>query len=252
MVYNDIFVGGYELTDELLQIYGEMIQHIDQNNIRTPKDGLLATQFLSKGKSYKGDLMIVGRAVNGGSSSWLHETYRKENPHEFLEHAYTNSLDNPMQWIHATWGSARGRSTRANKVYDPARSPFWQLAKSTIGKFTTVDDSFETDWAHRLAWSNLYKVAPKNGGNPGTRLAMLQQSYCKRILVKELEDSMPKRVLFVTATKGTNRTRDTWFHPFEETVKKACDRLNIKLCVCHRPETTPRNVILRDIEQDLQ
>ena len=54
------------------------------------------------------------------------------------------------------------------------RSAFFRVAKKLLSELEIVDEHNE-DWASFLVWSNLYKITPFHGGNPGERMAQVQE-----------------------------------------------------------------------------
>jgi hypothetical protein len=84
------------------------------------------------------------------------------------------------------------------------RSAFWRVVKKTtlaLGIATDPDA-----WPSRLAYSNLYKLSPKDGGNPSGRLQEVQRLACIKMFLAEIEAWRPKRVLMLTDLK--------WASPF--------------------------------------
>ena len=67
-------------------------------------------------------------------------------------------------------------------------------------------------WATRVAWSNLYKVAPANGGNPNSDLKDSQFDPCLELIQSELTTYNPRAVVFLTENPGG----EPWFQPFRE------------------------------------
>jgi uracil-DNA glycosylase len=58
---------------------------------------------------------------------------------------------------------------------------------------------YSEPWYHKIAWSNLYKVAPFRGGNPNSSLQRLQRKYCLDILKYEIEILKPEYVVMLTS-----------------------------------------------------
>lgn len=150
---------------------------------------LLPSRF-SEGRHYQGDLLVVGRAVNGGEHDFCkHDTeyFRgiERGPLPFLE---VNSLD----WVDVHAG--------AERKYNSNRSAFWRvtrkLAEGLIGK--------GSESLHYIACSNLYKISAL-AGNPGDSLAAVQLELCIELLNLEIEELRPKHVVFLT---GYNWIRD--------------------------------------------
>lgn len=144
------------------------------------------------GSKYDGKLMVIGRAVNG----WIEEFDLTEAGTEARRDAIielvTANPDGdapcPMGWVVDRWGvNEKGR-------YNTKRSAFWRVIKQVAAGIGLDGD----DWSSYLAWSNLYKVSPFEGGNPSERLCRAQRPARIELLRWELETYKPKRVLVLT------------------------------------------------------
>jgi len=154
--------------------------------------GFLATE----GAAYVGELMWIGRAPNGWEIIG--------SPHDFASSQYVDrTIENlgnadrdtcPLRWITQDWGQ--------KTKYNPATSAFWRTAKRTLLAPNEIDEV----WSSRLVWSNLYKIAPSKGGNPGSKLQKIQFHFCRDILVEEIVAFRPRRVVFATGMD--------WAEPF--------------------------------------
>lgn len=190
------------------------------------------TGFLAmKGRRYKtGGLMVVGRAVNG----WMNEAqpesladraFRSQFSRQVLEQANCQ----PMQW-----------------VIDCTRlTAFWSVIQKVMVGLDLVDEGDE-DWPLHLVWSNLYKLSPAEGGNPGGRLQNALLCGCKKLLNLELRTYRPSKVLFLTG--------EDWAQPFMEEFQDApgaqeyvqrngilqVDDLNTQLVVAVHPQGRPQ------------
>ena len=67
----------------------------------------------------------------------------------------------------------------------------------------------EGKWMENIAWSNLCKLSPKKGGNPGKKLQEAQRDICREILQCEIDTYKPTHILFVTGYKY-------WFEHFAD------------------------------------
>lgn len=167
------------------------------------------TGFMSMvGCSYKRDLMVVGRAVNGWSKGWQPKLLSDaKNRISFAKGAFESvtqpsPIGNPcpMRWVSDCWGNY-------DHEYNTRKSAFWRVIRSVISELEIADvDSPE--WPSHLVWSNLYKVAPADGGNPSNVLCSLQVEGCCSLLQEELRVYKPKRLLFLTGFG--------WAQPFLE------------------------------------
>ena len=146
----------------------------------------------SAGTDYNGKIMVVGRAVNG----WNH--YLNPSSEASIRKCISsvqNALETEnLNWVKAHWGSRDKYNTR--------KSAFWRLAKS-ISATANPDSAFHTD---SIAWTNLYKAAKEEGGNPSGRLMNTQFQFCKRILDAEIDYFKPTHIIFLTGL--------AWARPF--------------------------------------
>ena len=160
---------------------------------RLPKYPL--TGFLPmKGALYKGELMVVGRAVNG----WTHSIKAAELAKPSLAREYaaqvwksvSGETDCPMNWVSAAWGNVTDyNNTR--------QSAFWRVTRRCVSGLAIADVDDDT-WPSHLVWSNLYKVSPADGYNPGESLCRAQESACISLLHAEIALFKPRRLLFLT------------------------------------------------------
>jgi hypothetical protein len=147
------------------------------------------------GDRYSGELMVVGRAVNGWDvpgrlpSSLTSSQIIEKFLTEIVSSATKRSAKGcPMCWV--------TDPVRPND-YNSRRSAFWRVIRRVIGELKIADTDDDT-WPSYLLWSNLYKIAPKEGGNPTGFLRRIQFDTCALLFGKELEIFKPKRVLFLT------------------------------------------------------
>lgn len=233
------------MSQYLIEKYIRMINHIDDSSLKVRDEGnkKLTLQFYSKGKLFDGKLMIVGRAVNGWDDEceWFHGDYKEALPINLVTKAYNKSLDNPLKWVTDMWGLNK-KNENGEKLYNTARSPFWQLTKNVLKHITPEDEWNEENWSSKIIWSNLYKVAPANGGNPNKTLCNLQLDFCKDILNYEIQQNKPKYLLFITG--------HDWFNPFTECIKNI-DNYNPKIVVSERPEFKSPIQMAEDISRKL-
>lgn len=147
-----------------------------------------------KGSLAKGDLMVVGRAVNGWDDAiWdKDELQDPKEMHPFvvqMRQKAESSAQCPMHWINEYWQRTDGN-------YNVAKSHFWQAIKGVaLGLGVAVS---EDEWPSRIMWTNLYKVSPFDEGNPSTGLLELQREHCGDILRTEIGRWFPKRILMLT------------------------------------------------------
>lgn len=183
------------LPDSYQQSFERMLGHIADASpdIHMP----LVPFWPLQGVAYDGELLIVGRSVNGWVDDWTVEQLRDpQQRHEALKWLRADAepkTRDRMAWVTDLWGSTEGYSTR--------RSAFWRVARRLSG-----GDEPPPDWPSRLAWTNLYKVSPAAGWNPGADLQRAQRQAAGELLAEELRVLAPRRVLAMT---GVN-----WIAPF--------------------------------------
>ncbi len=155
---------------------------------------LKITGFLSmKGDLYNNELMVVGRAVNGWTQgiypTELNSSSSREEYAETIYRTVTRQDGCPMEWITECWGNQEDYNTR--------KSAFWRVIRTVIGELNIADIDQNT-WPSHIVWSNLYKLAPEEGGNPNNTLCNAQLSGCCSLLKLELSIYNPKRLLLLT------------------------------------------------------
>ncbi|MGA2403970.1 MAG: hypothetical protein ABSG91_20060 [Syntrophobacteraceae bacterium] len=156
--------------------------------------GLLTGFMAMVGHSYSNELMVIGRAVNGWGTGWEPRTWNDELVRDrFANDVFKSVTDGdacPMQWVSRCWG---------NYDYEcnTRKSQFWRVIRNTVSELKIADVE-NTVWPSHLVWSNLYKIAPFDGGNPSNQLCSLQFEGCKALLHEEFRLYRPKRALFLT------------------------------------------------------
>lgn len=152
-----------------------------------------------RGCRYDGTL-VIGRAVNDWDEDTAWRLSDAATPRGRKRVASRTRVVSepdtrcPMTWVTESWGAERGQ-------YSTKTSAFWRTV------FAATGAAEASCWPCTVAWSNLFKVAPKGGGNPpaADRKAMLDGSA--RLLRMELEALLPQRVLVLAGR--------SWFEPFE-------------------------------------
>lgn len=156
------------------------------------------------GHLFTGELMVVGRAVNGWTTPWFpRELQDEESITQFVNDVLGSVTDNarcPMRWVTDCWGNY-------DQDYNTRTSAFWRAIRQTV-EVLGISNTENAEWPSCLVWSNLYKVAPAAGGNPSATLSNLQSDQCKEMLREELRMFRPKRALFLTGLD--------WAQPFAE------------------------------------
>lgn len=186
-----------QLSTEYDRLYREQLAEVAQARVRRPVTQAL---FWPKvGRLYDGELLLVGRAVNGWIDRW--EPRDPRPPAELAaiaRHTAEGTVNGcPMGWVLDRWG-------QRDDGYDTARSQYWMTARRVV---TALVPGSEDDWPSRIAWSNLAKVAPYAGGNPGSASLRVQRGAAGTALVaREVEELAPRRIVAFTDR--------WWFAPF--------------------------------------
>ena len=186
-------------------------------------------------------VMVVGRAVNG----WEVEFDDCSSIEAATDSVLTqkNRMDDfAADWILDEHG----------KKYYYAKSPFLRMMRRLVGAFTGTEEN----WQQRLVWSNLFKIAPRNGGNPSWLMIRNDIPLYREIIKEEINQNKPNIVVFVTDMDffdpyPNHKTFSTFLGLISEkdlsniSPEYICmagdfvDDHEIKLVVCKRPERRP-------------
>lgn len=164
-----------------------------------------------KGKYYDETtqkLLIIGRAPNG----W--EQLPTEDGEIFSREAEKRFKSNSrFDWVESKNGVLYSKHCEG---YCIDNKPFWSYPKEIFNQLTSniCKDEF---WVEYIAWSNLYKVSPREEGNPNKKYRQKQLAACKKILKKELLELEPTHVLIMTGF-------DEWFSDFSDVFDSVCDK----------------------------
>lgn len=166
-----------KLKEKLIPLYKEML------NV-TPVDTGLSPFCLQWGQNYVRDngILFVGKATNGWVTNNLDviDLFDEENDERIF------SRHDQMKWVESLEGSV--------DIYNTRKSAFWRVVKG-ISQHVFGNEN----WSSNIAWSNLYKLAPFEEGNPTETLKSIQLEYCREILKTEIEILNPKIVVFLTS-----------------------------------------------------
>jgi len=175
-------------------------------NFDTLPDAPITAFMAMIGNRYQGELMVIGRAVNG----WIEGCKPQElndtrNVNPFIERVLQSVTDGyscPMQWVSESWGNYD------HDNYNTKNSQFWRVIRRVVDELSIADVE-SPEWPSHLMWSNLYKFAPaEKGRKPSSGLCSIQFNECKSLIEQEINTFSPKRILFLT---GMN-----WAEPFIE------------------------------------
>ena len=199
---------------------GEIVQYRYNKEKVTLND--LAHFVSMRGELYDNSdvrLFVVGRAPNGWSSLPC------ESAQKFAEEANRSFNSTGFAWIENPNDSFKKLHNADKNPYYLSSSPFWRVA---YGIWRGLAGSDENQFLKHIAWSNLYKIAPGESGNPTTAMCKNQIEACKEILRAEIQSYRPTHILLVT-------DYDRWFAPFkklfEERYRRGSNYENKKILV---------------------
>lgn len=185
--------------------YIELLARVAASSRIHPRE--LALFWPKVGASYVGDLLVIGRAVNGWIDRWDLDEPSDPRALAAMARATAEGTVNGDQlgWILDRW-------KRRDGGYDTATSQYWQSVREVT---LEGHPEREANWPTHIAWTNLGKLAPWAGGNPGSRLLAIQRELCPALLRREVDELAPRLVVVLTGR--------WWFEPFAETLGLAVD-----------------------------
>lgn len=170
--------------EELKKSYKHLVESLTENKENYKEEDLVIfTPGI--GKNYKGDLLIIGRAVNDWHIYLNKNNTNKEKNDIVLQ--INNEIENHnLDWVYERWGNQDGQ-------YNTKKSAFWRVTNMLAELITKVENPI-----HSIVYSNLYKVAKSGGGNPSDKLCDIQFKICADILRQEIEFFKPKIIVMLT------------------------------------------------------
>ena len=119
-----------------------------------------------RGAAYDGELLVIGRSVNGWIEDWtarqLREAPIRQSAVERMRSNAEPADRCRMGWVTELWDAREG--------YNTHRSAFWRVLRRIVLSDTTpgLDDS---RWSSRLAWTNLVQGVPGRRLEPPARIS---------------------------------------------------------------------------------
>ncbi|MGN1249852.1 MAG: uracil-DNA glycosylase family protein [Candidatus Spyradocola sp.] len=199
-------------------------------------------------------LLLVGRAPNG----WMQ--LDTSSCDAFARDAVDRTCSDHFSWIHCDQGRLHNAPDENGHFYALSGSPFWRTSQriwEALSGNPDFQNSEQLRWLDCIAWTNLYKLAPKDGGNPTETMKKKQLSACREILRAEIAYFKPTHILFVTGYRG-------WFEPFQDlfdadfspvpqNVEAAAVTKNgLKIAVTCRPERRRESAYIEAVTQALR
>ncbi len=196
------------LKEKIFPIYKDLLEKGDYSKDKC----IFAVQW---GKEYPKEnnsgLLFVGKAVNGWTKidTNIDSLFDKKTNNRIFDR------NDQIEWVHNNWGNKDGYNTK--------RSAFWRL-------IVKVAETYYSDnWYKKIAWSNLYKIAPENGGNPSNKIKDSQREICIKLLKEEIKVLAPEYVIMLASG---------WEAPFIESIKKGKEYKTINSHKWDKYETT--------------
>lgn len=159
-----------------------------------------------RGEKYNLDskirFMLIGRAPNG----WMQINTKTKEIFGIEANLQYQDVKR-WNWIKEINGKLYSVNDENGKKYSLNRSAFWSYSREV---FKCLSNQVEGDkvWQKNIVWSNLYKVAPLDGGNPCSKSQKVQLNASKEILKKELNEFNPTHILIMSGFE--------FFKPFSE------------------------------------
>ncbi|MEI6817474.1 MAG: hypothetical protein WCL14_12755 [Bacteroidota bacterium] len=217
--------------------------------------------FPQVGKNYftaKTKILFAGRAQNiwGGGIFKPHDVKNKLN--SIINDAINFSEPNEenecsMKWIVDCWYGTKG--TEYEKCYPDMRlnkSQFWRVIKGVTNKVQGEKEIF----TESIAWTQYYKIAPKDGGNPDRHSESTPQddNYAYDLLEREIEILKPDYLIYFI---GKNWMESCFDYPDDYILEKTenkyvCGKLKIKdfatkCIIVDRPESKPLHPFIEEV-----
>ena len=138
---------------------------------------------------YSGELMVVGRAVNGWTKrSWTPSSLSsKKDAADSAHHVLKNICRSEVAvgfcraWSYSKPWPSNWRNPSSNSQ----KSAFWRVIRDVVGELHIADMNTDV-WPSHLIWSNLYKISPAAGNNPSGNHRSIQRPDCIDLLETEI------------------------------------------------------------------
>lgn len=215
------------LYEELLKEY---IDKFGTNN-------KMSCMYHVKGEEYKKNnkrakILFVGRAPNG----WYENIYADKTINDILDEAKNCDFDLGKIYTNPIGEGINDKGEKVKWYYN--KSAFWQLAKRVV----SLVSPNVGNWSSEIAWTNLFKIAPANGGNPSYDVMLQLIDKSLDILEEEIRLLEPSYVVMVTDVKMDGIDLSKMLEKFN--IKRIEDSFivgyggknNVKIVVVKRPE----------------
>lgn len=168
--------------------------------------------------------LLIGRSTNGWDSLNANsaESFGAEAEKQF------NDVTR-WDWVESVNGTIYSRyyksKEKPSKRYCLDKKPYWAYSKAIFEQLPdTVKDA--EIWMQNIAWTNLYKISPKNpdniNNNPDSKFMKIQLNTCIEILKEELEYFNPTHILIMSGFE--------WFKSFSSIFTDVVDSGQRNIC----------------------
>ena len=195
-------------------------------------------------------IMVVGKACN----SWVEAGTSSETDKLFNADGtgIVNRKDQ-MKWVKEAWSRKKGK-------YSTSHSAFWTFSRKVADSILGTKG---INCFYYIAWSNLYKVSPCQGGNPDQEDRNKQVVICTDIFKKELEILKPDFVFFFTSgwektfvdnfkSEDSEVSKDKWStYEIESFISEITQNHRTVFVCTQHPQGKPFNLHLEAIEKAL-
>ena len=164
------------LYKALKPLYKELLEQLSKEDRETTSPFCVKWGKNFPTASFSG-LLFIGRATNGWGTD---STESVDVLFDGDDNSRGFADPNQMSWL------------ESHPSYNWQRSAFWRVVSNVSQSYT------QGEWFNGIAWTNLYKIAPYDGGNPSNRLCYEQLPICQKILKNEIEILSPKFVILLT------------------------------------------------------
>ena len=200
--------------------YWDLLEAARIGRIRTRRNLGLCFAQCKIGDAVNGPrIMVVGRSLNGADG--LSKPWRTIARHELNEFIDDISKERPEGLLYTG-------------MYNCAKSPFLRM----IRKFESHSSM--------IAWTNLYKLTPKDGGNPCKSLRICERDICQKILTSEIDYYRPELIVFLT---GIGWAKEVYELPSDMKRIPYNHEIYVSetngICVACHPQCKPENEIFR-------
>lgn len=182
-----------ELSSEYQKLFKQTaldyVKEIKQDKHLQNKKYVLFYPTIGKDYFKSRELLIIGRANNGWPNSWTCKKFDKKVIKKSIDESQPNKGECAFEWLN----KYKGKDVFSKMV---RKKPFWNTTYNLIREHYRRNHE---DWTHMIAWSNLYKIAPKDGGNPNRKIEwQSQQKNCEKLFSQEIKELRPENVIMIT------------------------------------------------------